>query len=217
MPSPAPPPYPCTDDRRRERTHRRRRRARRAVSASRRVRFDSARLTTARGGFFRQWDLQKSESHLTRSKARRKARRPSAVHTPSPASWLRLDVDVDVDRRAREADRPSVARRAARASARAHLPGRNGARTRPCTATKKSTSRRARGYSACEPRRTPPSLSASTAVERAIRYATVSPRKAPRNLAVAPIRVGGTRAMRTKSSPARVGRRGSSFKPRPQK
>ena len=114
MPSPEPPPYPCTDDRRRERTHRRRRRARRAVSASRRVRFDSARLTTARGGFFRQWDLQKSESHLTRSKARRKARRPSAVHTPSPASWLRLDVDVDVDRRAREADRPSVARRASR-------------------------------------------------------------------------------------------------------
>ena len=105
------------------RTHRRRRRARRAVSVTRRVRHRMRKST--RAGIFSASDLGCAETCVTRSKPRRKARPPSAaVRTPSRASRLRPDVDVDVDRRAREADRPPVARRASRPRA----PGR---RVRP--------------------------------------------------------------------------------------
>ena len=168
--------------------------------------------SSTRAGIFSASELRKSESRDP-NPAEKRVRHPRrSAHPHAPLGFDPMSMSMSTAALAKPIVRPSRAGRRAPARrvgacvrARASS-GPHGARTRPFTAMKNWTSRRARGYSACEPRRTFPSSRRPQSC--ASRYATVPPLPSPRTLAVALIRVGGSRSRRRRNRPpARAGRR----------
>ena len=199
------------------RTHRRRRRARRAVSVTRRVRHRMRKST--RAGIFSASELRKSESRDP-NPAEKRVRHPRrSAHPHAPLGFDPMSMSMSTAALAKPIVRPSRAGR--RAPAR-----RVGAcvRARASSGPQWSTDKTLYGEEKMDLKegerlqcvRTPTYISvfASNAVVRASRYATVPPLPSPRTLAVALIRVGGSRSGRRRNRPlARAGRRWLVFRP----